>query len=62
MATSSKERVAKMRARRKKGRLVISVEVDKGDLREIAGAGYPDAASTTAKPTERPPVFSYRIP
>ena len=46
MATSSKERVAKMRARRKKGRLVISVEVDKADLREIAVAGYPDAAST----------------
>ncbi len=45
MATS-KERVAKMRARRKNGRLVISVEVDEADLREIAVAGYPDAAST----------------
>ncbi len=45
MATS-KERVAKMRARRKKGRLVISVEVDDADLREIAVAGYEDATST----------------
>ncbi len=46
MTTSSKERVAKMRARRKKGRLVISVEVDEADLREIAVAGYEDATST----------------
>ncbi len=45
MATS-KERVAKMRARRKKGRLVISVEVDEADLRDIAVARYPNAAST----------------
>ncbi len=45
MATS-KERVAKMRARRKKRRLVISVELDLADLREIILAGYPDAAST----------------
>jgi hypothetical protein len=45
MATS-KERVAKMRARRKKGRLVISVEVDEADLREIAVAGYEDTTST----------------
>ncbi len=43
---SSTERVAKMRARRKKGRLVISVEVDEADLREIAVAGYEDATST----------------
>ncbi len=35
-----------MRARRKKGRLVISVEVDEADLREIVLAGYSDAAST----------------
>jgi hypothetical protein len=39
MTTSSKERVARYRVRRKKGRLVISVEVDKADLREIAAAG-----------------------
>jgi hypothetical protein len=28
------------------GRVLISVEVDKADLREIAVAGYPDAAAT----------------
>ena len=46
MATSSKERVARYRARQKKGRHVISVEVDKADLGEIAIAGYPEAVST----------------
>jgi hypothetical protein len=45
MATSTKERVAKMRARRKKGRLLIWIEVDEADLREIAVAGYKDATS-----------------
>jgi hypothetical protein len=34
------------RARQKKGRHVISVEVDDADLREIAIAGYPEAVST----------------
>ena len=46
MATSSKERVARYRAWQKKGRHVISVEVDDADLREIAIAGYPEAVST----------------
>jgi hypothetical protein len=46
MATSSKERVARYRVRQKKGRHVISVEVDDADLREIAIAGYPEAVST----------------
>jgi hypothetical protein len=46
MATSSKERTTRYRVRRKKGRLVIRVEVDKADLREIAIAGYPEAVST----------------
>jgi autotransporter passenger strand-loop-strand repeat protein len=46
MATSSKERLARYRARQKKGRHVISVEVDDANLREIAIAGYPEAVST----------------
>jgi hypothetical protein len=46
MANSSTERVARYRARQKKGRRVISVEVDDVDLREIAIAGYPEAVST----------------
>jgi hypothetical protein len=45
MATS-KEHVARYRARQKKGRRLITIEVDEADLREIVLAGYPDAAST----------------
>ncbi len=45
MSTST-ERSKAMRARRKKGRVVVSIEVDEADLREIVLAGYPDATST----------------
>ena len=45
MATST-ERSRATRARKKKGRIVVSIEVDKADLREIAVAGYPEAVST----------------
>ena len=45
MATSS-ERSRATRARKKKGRIIVSIEVDKADLRAIAVAGYPEAVST----------------
>jgi hypothetical protein len=41
MGTNSKERVARYRPRQKKGRHVVSVEVDEADI-----AGYPEAVST----------------
>jgi hypothetical protein len=45
MATSA-ERIQAARARKKKDRIVLNVEVDETDLREIAIAGYQDAVST----------------
>jgi hypothetical protein len=45
MSTST-ERSKALRARRKKGRIILKVEVDAADLREIALAGYTDAVST----------------
>ncbi len=46
MAKTSRERVRAMRARRRRGRVVLKIEVDADDLREIAAAGYADAVST----------------
>jgi hypothetical protein len=54
MATGSKERVARYRARQKKGRHVVSVEVDEADLREIAIAGYPRPCRPTGSLKARP--------
>ncbi len=45
MAKTSKERVQAMRARRRRGRIVLKIEVDADDLREIATAGYADAVT-----------------
>jgi hypothetical protein len=54
MATSSKERVARYRARQKKGRHVISAEVDDADLREIA------PSRLSRGPVDRPGRFKAR--
>ncbi len=45
MSTST-ERSKALRARRKKGRIVLKIEVDEADLREIALVGYEGAAAT----------------
>ena len=52
MSTST-ERSKALRARRKKGRIILKVEVDAADLREIALAGYTLAGYTEAVSTDR---------
>ncbi len=46
MAKTSTERVQALRARRRRGRLILKIEMDADDLREIATARYADAVTS----------------
>jgi hypothetical protein len=52
VATTSAERMRPHRARRRRREVQLTIEVSETDLREIALAGYSDAASTDRKRRE----------
>jgi hypothetical protein len=49
MATTPAQRVRAHRTRRRRREVQVTIEVSETDLREIALAGYADAASTDRK-------------
>ena len=52
MATTSAQRVRAHRVRRRRREVQLTIEVSETDLREIALAGYADAASSNRKRQE----------
>jgi hypothetical protein len=52
MATTATERSRVLRERRAEGKVVLTVVVGDDELREIARAGYVEAASTNRKDRE----------
>ena len=52
MATTSAQRVRAHRVRRRRREVQLTIEVSETDLREIALAGYADAASSNRKHQE----------
>ena len=52
MTTTPTQRVRAHRVRRRRREIQLTIEVSEADLREIARAGYADAASTNRKARE----------
>jgi hypothetical protein len=62
MRTTSAERMRALRARRRRGKLRLEVDLHADDLREIALRGYEGAASTDGRSRPRPSLCSSPIP